>query len=137
MGFTAVAGCSLSQGDGASPQVYTAIANINSFSGPSGSRSVIDVTTLSDSAKAKDVGIAEMGQLTFNFHFDASDTELVDVWDNFLAGTLHNFKLEFSDGTKFTFNAYILSFNFDGSTDDVVRGSATLEIDGTIVDTLS
>ena len=135
-----VEGCALQFFDTApSPNAYVPIANVNSFSGPSGSRSVLDITTLSDTAKVKATGIAEMGQVTFNFHFDATDTVLVDIWDKFLDGTSSLFRLVFSDSpeTTFTFTAFVLSFNFDGSTDDVVRGSATLEITGTVADNLS
>ena len=132
-------GCSLQLADGASPLVYTDIANVVSFQGPSGSRSLIDATTLASTGKEKDVGIPDYGQVTFDFKFAASDTVLVDVWDNFIAGTLHDWKILFSDSprTQFDFQAYVLSFNYTAGLDDIVRGSVTLEISGSITDNLA
>lgn len=132
-------GCALQLSDGASPEVYSDIANVTSFQGPSGSRQVIDATTLASTGKEKNVGIPDYGQITFDFNFSAADTVLVDVWDNFIAGTLHNFKILFSDSprTTFSFAAYVLNFNYNAGLDDIVRGSVTLEISGTVTDNLS
>ena len=127
-------GSTLQLSDGASPEVFTDIASITSFQGPSGSRQVIDATVLASTAKVKDVGIPDYGQVTFDFNFDASDTVLVDVWDNFIAGTLHSFWLVFSDSgpTVFEFSAYVLNFSYAVAMDDIVRGSVTLEISGAV-----
>lgn len=132
-------GCSLNLGDAASPETYAAIANLTSFQGPSGSRQVIDATTLASTGKEKDVGIPDYGQVTFEFNFSAADTVLVDVWDNFVAGTLHNFRILFSDSpqTQFDMAAYVLNFSFNAGLDDIVRGSVTLEISGTVTDNLA
>ena len=130
-------GCALKLGNGASPQVLSTIASVTSFQGPSGSRQVIDATTLASTGKEKDVGIPDYGQVTFDFNFAASDTVLVDVWDGFIAGTLHYFQILLSDTTAFTFNAYVLSMNYTAGLDDIVRGSVTLEISGTVSDNLS
>jgi len=132
-------GCSIQLSDDASPEVYTDIANVVSFQGPSGSRTVIDATVLASTGKEKDVGIPDYGQITFDFTFSAADTVLVDVWDNFVAGTLHNFRVLFSDSprTQFDMAAYVLSMNYTAGLDDIVRGSVTLEISGTITDNLA
>ena len=132
-------GCALKLGDGASPQVLSTIASVTSFQGPSGSRQVIDATTLASTGKEKDVGIPDYGQVTFDFNFVSTDTVLVDVWDSFIAGTLHYFAIVLSDSpaTTFTFNAYVLSMNYTAGLDDIVRGSVTLEISGTVSDNLS
>lgn len=132
-------GCSLQLSDGASPEVYSDIANVTSFQGPTGSRQVIDATTLASTGKEKDVGLPDFGQVTFDFNFAASDTVLVDVWDNFIAGTLHNWKILLSDSprTTFSFAAYVLNFSYTVNMDDIVRGSVTLEISGTPTDNLA
>ena len=44
-------GCTISYGDGASPQVMTAIGQVISINGPTGTTGEIDVTNLSSSAK--------------------------------------------------------------------------------------
>ena len=129
-------GCTLGLGDAASPEVYTSVINLVSFQGPSGSRQVIDATTLASTAKEKDVGIPDLGQITYDYNFSASDPALIDCWDSFNAGTLESFQITFSDSpaTIFTFSAYVLNFSFSAGLDDIVRGSVTLEISGPVTD---
>ena len=132
-------GCSLQLADGASPLVYTAITGVMSFSGPSGSRAVIDATTLASTGKEKDVGLADYGQVTFEGKFTQGDAAMIDAWDNFVAGTLHDWRLVFSDSpeTQFDFQGYVLSFNYQGGVDDIVRTSVTIEISGSVTDNLA
>ena len=133
-------GCSLQFFDtAASPSAFVSIASVTSFQGPSGSRQVIDATNLASTGKEKDVGIPDYGQCTFDFNFSATDLVLVDVWDSFIAGTLKVFQITFSDSpaTVFGFSAYVLSMNYTAGLDDIVRGSVTLEISGTVTDNLS
>lgn len=134
-------GCTLALSDGASPEVYTSIANLVSFQGPTGSRQVIDATVLASTGKDKDVGIPDYGQITFEFNWSpaGADAALVDTWDNFIAGTLHNWRITFTDSpqTTFSFAAYVLNFSYSANLDDIVRGSVTLEISGSVTDNLA
>lgn len=132
-------GSSLQLADGASPLVFTDVANITSYTGPTGSRQVIDVTTLASTGKEKDVGIPDFGQITFEGFFSATDTVQIDVWDNFIAGTLHDWRLLFSDSprTQFDFQGYVLNYSYSAGLDDVVRTSVTIEISGTPTDNLA
>jgi len=122
----------------ASPNAFVTVASVTGFQGPSGSRQVIDATTLASTGKAKDVGIPDYGQVTFDFNFVSTDTVLVDVWDGFIAGVLHVWQIVLSDSpaTVFGFSAYVLSMNYTAGLDDIVRGSVTLEISGTVSDNL-
>ena len=139
MADTLSQGCSLKMGSLASPANYETIASITSYQGPSGSRTVIDATTLASTAKEKAVGLPDYGQVTFDFKFQASDTILVDVWDNFVAGTSRTFQMAFSDSpaTTFSFSAFVLNFSLSTAVDDLVRGSVTLEINGAVTDNLA
>jgi len=124
-----------------SPNAYVSIASVTSFSGPSGSRAVIEGTTLADTAKIKDVGLADFGQVQCDYNYSAAgaDTVWVDVYDAFLAGSSQSFQIAFSDSpeTTFSFTAYVLSCSFSAGIDEIVRGSFTLEISGSVTDNLS
>lgn len=132
-------GCSLQLLNADSPQVYDDIVNVVSFQGPTGARQVIDATVLASTGKEKDVGIPDYGQVTFDFKFAASDTVLVDVWDHFISGVLQVWQIKFSDSprTTFGFSAFVLNYSYNVGLDDIVRGSVTLEISGTVTDNLA
>ena len=125
--------------DSASPMVATAIGAVTGFQGPTGSRQVIDTTTLASTAKGKDVGIPDMGQITGDFNFLATDAPLIDVWAAFISGDIQNFIIRFTDSpnTTFSFAGFVLNFSFASPLDDIVRGSFTIEIDGTVTDNLA
>lgn len=129
-------GCELRVGDGASPNVYTAIAGVVSFSGPSGSRQVIDVTTLASTGREKQVGIPDYGQVTFELIYDGDQATNTSLYDDFQNGTIRDFQLVFSDSPEevFSFAAFVLAYSYTANIDDVVRASVTLEIDGPVTD---
>ena len=126
-------GTELRLGSG-SPVSYTVIPEINSFSGPGGSVSVIDVTDLSSAAKEKLAGLNDNGQLGFELNLIPTNTQHAALRAAKDAGTTQSFELEFVDGTVWTFSAIVVGFSVSGAIDGVVKASVTLEISGEIVE---
>jgi predicted secreted protein len=129
-------GCALAVGDGASPEAFTDVAGVVSLQGPSGSRSVIDITTLASTGREKDVGIPDYGNVTAELIYDGDSASNTSLWDDFQNGTLRNFQLKFDDSPQevFSFSAYVLSYSYSAGIDDVVRASLTMEVSGSITD---
>lgn len=125
-------GTVLKRGDGGSPEVFTAIAEINDFQGPGGSAAVIDVTTLSSTAKEKRAGLQDEGQFTFNINFVPDDAQHIALRSDKAAGVVRNFKLEFSSGEIATFSALVLAVVISGGVDNVYKAAVTLEITGSV-----
>ncbi len=119
-----------------SPPAYTSIAEINSFSGPGGSVSVIDVTDLSSTAKEKIAGLNDNGQLTMECNFVPSNTQQAALRTAKENGTVVGMQLVFTDtgSTTWTFSAIVTGFSISGAVDGVVKGSITLDITGDIVE---
>jgi predicted secreted protein len=119
-----------------SPLSYNTIAEINSFGGPGGSVSVIDVTDLSSSAKEKIAGMNDNGQLSFECNFVPSNTQHAALREAKENGTTISVKLIFTDtgATEWTFNAIVTGFSISGAVDGVVKASVTLEISGEITE---
>lgn len=119
-----------------SPLVYTTIAEINSFSGPGGSASVIDVTDLSSPAKEKIAGLNDNGQLSFECNLVPSNTQHAALREAKENGTKINLKLIFTDtaATEWTFTAIVTGFSVSGAVDGVIKASVTLEISGDITE---
>lgn len=122
---------SIGSGD---PIVYTEISEVKSFTGPGGSAAVIDVTHLRSTAKEKRMGLADEGQLSMTINYVPTDASHVALRAARAARTKTPFQLEFTDGTIWTFEAFVLQFSTSGGVDNVVEGSVTLEITGSITE---
>lgn len=128
-------GTVISVGTTDSPSAYHAIGSITTFSGPGGSASVIDVTTLASTAKQKMMGLPDEGQITLEVLFDPTDTNgQVALRTARAARTLQYFKIAFYDSPTHTakFTGYVLGFQINGSVDNAVKCSITVEIDGAV-----
>jgi predicted secreted protein len=130
-------GMLLKIGNGASPEVFTAIKEIKTFSGPGGSAAVIDVTDLSSLAKEKRMGLADEGQLSFTINYIPNDTQHTLLRTQRANREETNFKLVFTDdspATTWSFGAFVTGFSVSGAVDGVVEANVTLEITGAITE---
>lgn len=129
-------GTVIKRGNGASPEVFTAIAEVNNISGPSSSASVIDVTHLSSTAKEKRVGLIDNGQVTLECNLIPSDGPQDGLRDDLTNGTLRNFRVELTDSpqTVASFAAFVTAYAVGGlQVDSKVTLSVTLDISGAVV----
>jgi len=122
------------RGNGASPEVFSTVGQVVSFSGPSGSAAVIDVTNLSSTAKEKLMGLHDEGQISLEMNLDPADTAQMGLKTDRSNRTLRNFTLTLTDSpaTVLSFSGYVLNFNIGGSVDAVITASVTIEIDGAV-----
>jgi len=123
------------RGDGATPiEVFTAVGEVTSFSGPGGSASVIDVTSLASTRKEKRMGLPDEGQLTIELNFDPTDTAQMGLKADRAARVLRNFELVLTDAstTTLSFSGYVLNFSISGKVDDKITASCTIEITGEV-----
>lgn len=128
-------GMELRIGNGASPEVFTAISEISTFSGPGGAATIIDVTDLSSLAKEKRMGLADEGQLSFTINYIPNDTQHALLRTQRANRQETNFKLIFTDdspSTTWSFAAFVTGFSVTAAVDGVVQANVTLEITGAI-----
>lgn len=124
-------------GDGASSESFTAISEVKTFSGPGGSASVIDVTSLESTAKEKRMGLADEGQLQFTINYIPSDATHAALRTARANRTETNFRMVFTDAgaMQWDFAAFVTGFAVSGGVDAVVEAQVTLEITGIITET--
>ena len=129
-------GMVIQRGDGASPEVFTAIPEVTEISGPTGSANEIDVTDLSSSAKEFRMGLADEGEITLNMAFIPANAVHAALRTARAARTLGNFQLVFTDSpaTTWSFGAYVMTVPLSNSVDEVTRGNVTLRISGIITE---
>ncbi len=133
----AAKGTLLKQGDGASPEVFTTIAQVVSIGGPSLSLDPIDVTNHSslDGWKEFVGGLLDGGEISLEINYDP-----VNATHNATAGlikdmedrTVRNFQLVFSDtaGTTWTVPALVTGFEPGAPVDGKLSASVTLKVSG-------
>lgn len=118
-----------------------AIAAVTGFSGPSGSAAVIDITSMGSTAKEKQIGLRDEGQVSLDLLFDNAATALHAALRNDRASrTRRIYDIRLTDQTTaagsqpsaFYFDAYVSGFSLQGGVDDVVKGSVTLEISSAV-----
>lgn len=127
-------GMTLSSGDSASPEVFTAITEIGSIDGPGGQANEIDVTDLSSAAKEFRQGLQDEGDVTCEFNFIPQNTQHALLRSDRAAQTLRNYRITFTDSpaTTWTFLAFVKGLSISNSVDDVTKASLTLRVTGAI-----
>lgn len=124
----------IGQGDAvtvaAGSDVFDNIGEVKTWSGPSGSASVIDVSHLGSTRREKRMGLADEGQMTLGLNRIFSDTGQISARTARSNRTLRNFKITYSNGTIGSFTGYVLEFSTEGGVDAIVDLSITIEISG-------
>jgi hypothetical protein len=111
------------------------IGEIVSFNGPGGSASVIDVTHLGSTRREKRMGIADEGQFSFEVNLVPGNAGQVALRADRAARTKRVCILTLTDttNTTLTFDAYCSQFSIQGSVDNKISASVTLEITGEVL----
>ena len=126
-------GTTLSLGDGADPEVFTAIGRVVSISGVgNGSSTEIDITDLSSTGKEFLLGLKDEGEFTVTLNLDTGNTQQTALRTARDARTLENFELALTDtaNTVISFSAYVKTFGIDVGIDDRVPLNVSLRISG-------
>jgi hypothetical protein len=127
-------GILLKQGDGESPEVFTSIPTVTKISGPGGSSTIIDVSSLDSIAKEKMPGLTDNGDITFDFNFDPVNVQHKALITAKETRVLRNFKLVLNEtiGSTASFAGYVTSIKIDAAMDAKVSGSGVITISGAV-----
>lgn len=129
-------GMVIKRGNGASPEVFTAIPEVRSINGPDGSASEIDVTDLSSTSREFRMGLKDEGTITLDMMFIPANTVHAGLRTDRANRTLRNFQLLFTDSpaTTWSFAAYVQGLSVSNEVDAVTTASVTLRISGSITE---
>ena len=117
---------------------YTAIAQIESISGPSLSNPALDVTDLDATARIKiSSGIVDGGQVSIGMFFDPNVSTNTgthdDLIDRTIAGTTATYKITWPSASKTVFPAAVVGATPTSSTGEPLKGTLELDITGAVV----
>jgi hypothetical protein len=123
----------IQMGDGASPEVFTNIAEPKDIDGPEITQEFADSTHMQTTGgfRSRKPTFKSSGQVTFKCNYVAADT----IQDALIAAatavpaTLTNFKMNYPDGTVIAFAAYP-SVKFSSPMDGMIELSVTLSLEG-------
>lgn len=123
-------GTTLSRGNGAGTEVFTAIAGVTNISGPSISRETLDVTGHDSPDGYREFlgGLKDPGEVSIdvNYRPSAHDVFVDDLDDE----SPRNYKLVFPDGTEWAFPAILTGFEPSAPFDDKLTASLTFKVSG-------
>jgi len=110
------------------------VGEVVSFSGPGGSASVIDVTHLGSTRREKRMGIPDEGQISFEVNLVPTDVGQLLLLGDRADRTKRSGYLYLTDtgGTILTFEGYCTQFSIQGSVDNKIQASVTIEITGEV-----
>lgn len=125
-------GTELRRGDGATPEVFTAIADPTGISGPGLSRETLDVTSHDSPDQWMEFlgGLKDGGEVSIDVNYQpAAHDELVADFDD---SDPRNYQLAFPDPdqTVWSFAAILTGFEPDAPYDDKLSASLTFKVSG-------
>ena len=110
------------------------VGEVVSFSGPSLTAAVIDVTNLVSTAKEKLIGVYDGGQITLSVNWNCSaDDGQKRMRESLIARTKGHMVLALNGGAgtqKVGAKGYISGMNITGAVDNKISGDYTLAISG-------
>lgn len=127
-------GTAFKRGDGASAETFTAIAEVNSITGPTMTREFIDVTSLDSTAGYREfiTGFRDAGQVTLNMNFTRDGFEQMRL--DFVDDNSHNYQIVLPDASTTTldFAGFVTDLPVSVPTDDKVTVDVTIKITGEV-----
>ena len=130
-------GTLLKMGDGADPEIFTAIAEVANISGPSLSMDTIDVTNHSSTDGWREFigGLLDGGEISLDINYQPTEGThdfTTGLLKNMSNKTVRNFQLVFPDGssTTWSFSALITAFEPSEPIDNKLSAAVTLKLAG-------
>lgn len=130
-------GTLLKIGDGASPEVFTAIANIASLSGPNITVNQIEVPVHNSGTGYIDkiAGLKDAGEISMDLNYDPNSTTHTNLFSKMNSGSVDNYKVEIaasSPAKTFTFAGIVTEMSHEFPVDGVATCSVTISISGAV-----
>lgn len=127
-------GTTIAVSDGASPEVYTTIPNIDSIGGPSATADEIEITDLSSTAKEYLLDLVDNGTVSISGNHNPTETLHDQLRSDNAASTARNYRITLpsSPEVTYTFNARVSEFTMDEAIASALRFNATLRVTGAV-----
>jgi hypothetical protein len=114
------------------PQAWTPVKNVKTYTGMDGSAAVIDVSNLDSTAKEKRMGLQDEGQFSMDLDLDSTDAGQIALLAARTAQSVKQFKLVLPNGATATFSGFCKKITAAGGVDQVMKRTVDIEITGPV-----
>ena len=129
-------GTLLKMGDGASPEVFTTVAEVTNIAGPSLATESIDVTSHDSASNHREhiPSLRDAGELSFSVNYLPGDNTHKQAATGLLGAyqsrTVKNWELVFPDAatTTWSLTGFINGFSPTGPTDDKLSADVSIKM---------
>lgn len=126
-------GLAYTSGGTATPQAYTKINGIMSFTGFDGAATELDTTDLDSTAMEYILGLKDEGKFSYEAKVLKADVGQIAVRAARTTGALTGMRLTLSDGAVATFSVLVKTVPTTGGVNAVLKGSVDCKISGSVV----
>lgn len=119
---------------------FTAIGNVRTISGPSGSKPEIDVSDLASAGKEFLAGIPDYGQVNFTGWHNEDEATQTTLWADFVDATdshIRNYQITFNDGTVYDFLGFIQDLAHNAESENGIELNGAVRVSGGLTRTLA
>lgn len=119
-------------GNGATPEVFTTVAEVTAIKPPSLSRDSVDVTHMQSTEKWREfiMGLKDGGEVSIDVNFVTDSASTLLMLAEFDTDTVGNKQIVFTSGSVWSFAAGCTGFEPDSPIDDKMSATVTFKISG-------
>ncbi|MGH3599813.1 MAG: phage tail tube protein [Pseudonocardiaceae bacterium] len=123
-------GTELARGDGESPEVFSAIANVTNIDGPELTRETLDVTAHDSPDEYMEFlgGLKDSGEVSLDVNYDPAEHDTLVT--DFASTDPINYTLTFPEGTEWAFAAIMTGFKPSAPYDDKLAAEIKFKVTG-------
>jgi predicted secreted protein len=122
-------------GNGATPEVFTVVAEITNLTPPAPSRDSVDATHEQSPGGWREFipGLADGGEVSFEINYDPGSADAAAFLAEFNAqgsAAVKNRQVLFPDGSYWQFAAFLTGLESEAPIDDKLAATVTLKVTG-------
>ena len=119
-------------GDGGSPEVFTALAEVTALTGPNMTKDSIDATHMASPERYREFvgGLKDPGEVTVTMNFVPGGTDEDAIRALFDADVPGNVRITWPGGEAWIMSAFCASHEFDAPLDDKMSATANFKLTG-------
>jgi hypothetical protein len=122
-------------GDGASPEVFTAVAEVFAITPPSDTVDVVDATHMQSPNRTREFidGLIDPGETSFEMNFipGGAGDDAIQAWK--AAGGAKNCQIKYPNGVTWSFSGVLTGYEPDIPVDDRMTATVTIKVTGSYV----